>query len=199
MADSNVSLSGMDELIAYIESLGAEGDRIAREAATEAAAQMRDSYLVREVSGKTGVSAAIVRRNARVYRASKKYPGARIAFSSAGIPVENYSYQSRVVDARHNRSQILVDWVTGGQKVAAGFINEQGKRKTPLSTRNEKRKGQKTYTYSEGKMADGKEKMTDAMGPSLAAAYLDLPESEVQRQAEVRLSERVAYLLDTII
>lgn len=191
MPKSNAVLSGMDESIAFIESLGVEGDRIAREAATQAAEQMRDSYIVRTVASKTGVSSAVVRRQARIYRASKKYPGARIAFSSSGIPVTHYRYQSRVVDARHNRSQILVDWVTGGQKVAAGFINEKGKRKTPLSTRNERRKGQKVYSYRKGQM-------TAAMGPSLAAAYLDLPENEVQRQAEVRLSERLSYLLDAI-
>lgn len=191
MSQKNAVLSGMQETINYIETLGAEGDRISRQAATEAAEQMRDSYIVRTVSGKTGIGSSVVRRNARLYRASKKYPGARIAFSSAGIPVSNYRYQSRVVDARHNRSQILVDWVTGGQKVAAGFINEQGKRKSPLSTRNQKRKGQKVYTYRKGQM-------TDAMGPSLAAAYLDLPENEVQRQAETRLAERVSYLLDSL-
>lgn len=192
MADSQVVLSGMDESIAYLETLGAEGDRIGREAATEAAEQMRDSYLVRIISAKTGVASAVIRRNARLYRASKKYKGARIAFSSSGIPVENYRHQSRVVDARHNRSQILVDWVTGGQKVAAGFINERGKRQSPLSTHNQRRKGQKVYTYRKGQM-------TDAMGPSLAAAYLDLPENEVQQQAEIRLAERLSHLLDAVI
>jgi hypothetical protein len=186
-----VIVTGLDETMRQLEALGAKADNVVRQAATEAATDLRDTWLLREVSGKTGISRAFVRRQARVTRASKKYVGARIFFSSAGIPVEEYNHSRRNAGANSSRSQILVDWVTGGQKVAAGFINQHGKRQQPLSTRNEKRKGQKTYTY-------GKGKMTDAMGPSLAAAYLDLPEHEVRRQAEVRLTERLSYYLESV-
>jgi hypothetical protein len=189
---SNVIVSGLDETIKMLDSLGKGADALTRQASTEAANDLRDTWLISEVSGGTGIGRGVIRKNARITRASTKWPGAKIYFSSAGIPVEEYNYSQKAAGINATRSQILVDWVTGGQKVAAGFINQLGKRQTPLSTRNEKRKGAKTYTY-------GKGKMTAAMGPSLATAYLDLPENEVQNQAQVRLNDRLTYLLDEAI
>jgi hypothetical protein len=186
---SNVIVSGLDETIKMLDSLGKGADALTRQASTEAANDLRDTWLISEVSGGTGIGRGVIRKNARITRASTKWPGAKIYFSSAGIPVEEYNYSRKAPGINATRSQILVDWVTGGQKVAAGFINQLGKRQTPLSTRTEKRKGAKTYTY-------GKGKMTAAMGPSLATAYLDLPENEVQNQAQVRLNDRLTYLLD---
>jgi hypothetical protein len=189
MANNNVIVSGLDETISMLDSLGKGADALTRQASTEAANDLRDTWIMSELSGGTGIARGIVRKNARITRASAKWPGAKIYFSSAGIPVEEYRYSRKGAGANTTRSQILVDWVTGGQKVAAGFINQFGKRQMPLSTRNEKRKGGKTYTY-------GKSQMTTAMGPSLATAYLNLPENEVQSQAQARLNDRLTYLLD---
>lgn len=192
MANNNVIVSGLDETINMLDSLGKGADALTRQASTEAANDLRDTWLISTVSGGTGISRGIIRKNARITHASAKWPGAKIYFSSAGIPVEEYNYSQKTAGINATRAQILVDWVTGGKKVAAGFINQYGKRKMPLSTRNEKRKGGKTYS-------NGKGQMTAAMGPSLAAAYLDLPENEVQNQAQVRLNDRLTYLLDEAI
>lgn len=189
MANNNVIVSGLDETINMLDSLGKGADALTRQASTEAANDLRDTWLMSELSGGTGIGRGIIRQNARVARASAKWPGAKIYFSSAGIPVEEYNYTRKAAGINATRSQILVDWVTGGKKVAAGFINQLGKRKMPLSTRNEKRKGGKTYSY-------GKGQMTAAIGPSLATSYLDLPENEVQNQAQARLNDRLTYLLD---
>ncbi len=178
---SNVIVSGLDETIKTLDSLGKGADTLTRQASTEAANDLRDTWLMSELSGGTGVARGVIRKNARIARASAKWPGAKIYFSSAGISVDEYNYSRKSTGVNATRSQILVDWVTGGQKVAAGFINQLGKRKAPLSTRNVKNK------------------MTDAMGPSLAAAYLDLPENEVQNQAQARLNDRLTYLLDEAI
>ncbi|MDO6804784.1 hypothetical protein Q4595_20200, partial [Wenyingzhuangia sp. 1_MG-2023] len=84
------------------------------------------------------------------------------------------------------------NWI-GGSKVAAGFINPKGAGRQPLSTRNSKttRTG-RTYTYRDGIL-------TDAMGPSIATAYLALPKTKVTDEAQVRLAERVTSLLNTLI
>jgi hypothetical protein len=163
-----------------LDSLGKGADALTRQASTEAANDLRDTWLMSELSG-TGVGRGVIRKNARITRASAKWPGAKIYFSSAGISVDEYNYTRKSAGINATRSQVLVDWVTGGKKVAAGFINQLGKRQAPLSTRNVKNK------------------ITDAMGPSLAAAYLDLPENEVQNQAQVRLNDRLTYLLDEAI
>jgi hypothetical protein len=191
---NNIIVSGLNETINMLDSLSKGADQLTRQASTEAANDLRDTWLIGEISGGTGIGRGVIRKNARITRASVKWPGAKIYFSSAGIPVEEYRYSRKGAGANAARSQILVDWITGGQKVAAGFINQFGKRQMPLSTRNEKRKGGKTYTYN--KEEYGQEQMTAAMGPSLATAYLDLPENEVQNQAQVRLNDRLAYLLD---
>lgn len=197
MANNNVIVSGLDETISMLDSLGKGADALTRQASTEAANDLRDTWIISELSGKTGISRGVIRKNARIARASAKWPGAKIYFSSAGIPVEEYNYTRKTAGINATRSQILVDWVTGGKKVAAGFINQYGKRKMPLSTRNEKRKGGKTYSYNKDEY--GQEQRSAAMGPSLATAYLDLPQNEVQNQAQVRLNDRLTYLLDEAI
>ena len=179
MASNNVIVSGLDETINMLDSLGKGADALTRQASTEAANDLRDTWLMSELSGGTGIGRGIIRQNARITRASAKWPGAKIYFSSAGISVDEYNYTRKSVGINATRSQVLVDWVTGGKKVAAGFVNQYGKRKMPLSTRNVKNKS-----------------LSAAMGPSLAAAYLDLPENEVQNQAQVRLNDRLTYLLD---
>lgn len=191
MSDRNVILSGLSESVKTLDQLGAQGDSIANRAASQAAKLVRDNYLVSQLTGATGLDSRLVRDKAVVKRASKKYPAARVNFSSAGIPVREYQFSKRIINARNNRAQIIVKWLGGRTKVAAGFINPGG-RGVPLSTRNEKRRGAKTYRYRNGVL-------TDAMGPSLAAAYQDMPESQVQQQAESYLSERLTFLLDEVL
>lgn len=191
MADRNVQVSGLAESINTLEQLGAQGNSVANRAASQAAQLVRDNYLVPVLAGATGISSAIVRQHTGVKRASNKYPAARVNFSGAGIPVREYQFTRRVVNARNNRAQIIVRWIGGRDKVAAGFINPGG-RGVPLSTRNEKRQGAKTYRYRLGVL-------TEAMGPSLATAYQALPDNDVNRQADAYLSERLSYLLDELI
>tara|TARA_R110002167_G_scaffold188319_1_gene389829 strand:- start:12886 stop:13458 length:573 start_codon:yes stop_codon:yes gene_type:complete len=189
---STATLTGLDSTLALLDQLGKRGDAIARQASTEAANDLRNNWMARQLSSHTGISRTIVQKHMAVKRANQKYLNARINFSGAGILVRDYSYTKRVVSTKDNRAQILVDWV-GGQKVAAGFINPRGRSQVPLSTRNQKTtKTGKTYTYRRGQMVE-------AMGPSLASVYLALPEDAVQRQAQVRLAERVTTLLAAII
>lgn len=219
MANDHVVLEGFDEILKQLDSLGAQGDQITRVAATEAATDLRDTFLIRNIGLKTGLSSGVIRKNTKVYGANKRYPGAHLMFSSSGIPVEEFNYTSRTSGIHATRAQVLIDWVTGGQKVAAGFINQYGKRKAPVATRNErttqdrmssrlyklngkaqykidgiKEKKQltgKNYTYYSGEMKD-------ARGPSLAAAYSDMSKAEVYKEAEARLADRLAYYLEFI-
>lgn len=190
MSNATVTVTGLAEVLSWLDELGREGDAVARNAASNAAQMLRDHYIVHALSGDTGLSSAIVRKYARVKKATPKYETARINFSGSGIPVREYRYRAR--PTRHpTRAQILIDWVGGGEKVAAGFINPLGKA-VPLSARNQRagRNG-KVYTYRKGKLAD-------AMAPSLASAYLALPESEVAEQASNALSAELVKLLDQI-
>lgn len=130
-------------------------------------------------------------RYSYVKKATAKFENARINFSGAGIPVREYRYSMRRIT--DTRAQILVAWVGGGTKVAAGFINPLGKSKMPLSSRSQKAaRGGKVYTYR-------KRKMTEALGPSLATAYLALPENEVAAQASTVLSAELVALLDDLL
>lgn len=219
MANNNVILEGFDETLKQLESLGAQGDKITRVAATEAATDLRDTFLIRNIGSKTGLSSGVIRSNAKVYGANKRYPGAHLMFSGAGIPVEEFDYTSRTSGINATRAQILVDWVTGGQKVAAGFINQYGKRKAPIATRNErttqnrlssrlyKINGKKQYKIDgikEKKQLIGKNytyysgEMKDARGPSLATVYNDMSKSEVYKEAETRLADRLSYYLEFV-
>lgn len=187
------TLTGLDATIAQLDRLGKEGDDIARQASTEAAQSLRDNWLVNAISRQTGISGNVIRRRSYVKKANNKYPAARINFSGAGILVRDYKHSYRVTGGNGTRAQILVSWIGGGTKVAAGFINARGQRQAALATRNSKTtKGGKTYTYNKGKMVD-------ALGPSLATAYLAIPESTVQSQAQARMAERVTALLDAFI
>ncbi|GEM_PF-2837750 len=186
--NTTVTTTGLTEIIRQLDELGRQGDTIARSAASAAARQLRDNYIVQALAGATGISTAIVRKAAAVKKATPKYEAARINFSGSGIPVREYNYRAR--RTRHpTRAQILVDWIGGGEKVAAGFINPLGTG-VPLSTRNQRagRNG-KTYTYRKGKM-------TEALGPSLATAYLALPENEVATRAADALNRELVQLLD---
>lgn len=190
---ASATLTGLDATIDLLERLGKQGDKIAQQASTEAAQQLRDNWLISYVSRQTGISTGVVRRQASIKKASNKYPAARINFSGAGILVRDYKHSYRVTGGNGTRAQILVNWIGGSKKVAAGFINARGQRQAALATRNSKTtKGGKTYTYNKGKMVD-------ALGPSLAAAYLAIPENTVQSQAQARMAERVTALLDAFI
>lgn len=185
-----VALQGMPETRAWLDDLKRRGDVIARRASTEAADGLRTTWLVDQISGQTGISRQRVLGAMALKSANEKYPDARINFSGAGVLVVDYRHQSRIVDARHNRAQIIIDWI-GGKKVAAGFINPRGSGRVPLSTRNVKAGKGRVYVYRDGVIAA-------ARGPSIATAYLALPSDQVEAQAEVRLSERLAFLLDEV-
>jgi len=187
---STVTATGLTEIIRQLDELGKQGDKLAQQASTDAARQLRDTYIVQVLSSDTGVPAAIVRKNAAVKKASDQYPAARINFSGSGIPVRDYTWRAR--PTRHpTRAQILVNWIGGAEKIAAGFVNPLAKG-VPLSTRNQRagRNG-KVYTYRKGQL-------TTAMGPSLATAYLALPENEVAERATVQLNAATVQLLDQL-
>lgn len=220
MANDHVILTGLDETLRQLDELGSKADQITRQAATEAGNDLRDTYLIRTISAKTGLSHGVIRRHSKIHNANRRYNGAHIMFSSAGIPVTEYEFTSRTSGLNATRSQILVDWVTGGQKVAAGFINQYGQRKAPLATRNQrstadrlsdrlyKLNGRAQYKIDglkQKKQLKGKNyeyqvgKMQDARGPSLAAAYQDMSKVEVFREAEIRLAERLTYYLEFVL
>lgn len=187
---SSVKLTGLESALSLLERLGSDGDRIAQQAGTAAARDLRNTWLQQQLTGATGIPVTVVQKAMRVQPANNQYPDARINFSSSGILARQYIHRTRLIDARHNRAQIIVNWI-GGTKVAAGFINPLGRRKQPLSTRNQKTtKNGKTYTYRNGVLAD-------AMGPSIATAYQALPVSDVEQAAQQRLAERVLQLLDS--
>jgi hypothetical protein len=187
MADAAFS-AGFNELVKQLDGLGRQGDVLARKVASSAARWLRDSYVVQALSGSTGLSSAIVRKGAVVKAATVKYPSARINFSSSGILVREFNWRARRTN-HPTRAQILVDWIGGSEKVAAGFVNPRGAG-VPLSTRNQRAaKNGKVYTYRKGKM-------TEAMGPSLAAAYLALPESDVASEAVIALNNELSQALD---
>ncbi|MBL4796732.1 MAG: hypothetical protein JKY50_04925 [Oleispira sp.] len=217
MANDHVIVTGLDEALRRFEALGENVDRMTRVAATEAGNDLRDTFLTRTIGSKTGLSAGVIRRHSKIYPANQRYSGAHIMFSSGGIPVKEYSYTSRTSGVNATRSQIIIDWVTGGQKVAAGFINQYGQRKTPIATRSRrttldrlservyKINGQAQYKIDgikEKKQLYGKVhdydvgKIKDARGPSLATIYKEMSKAEVFREAEIRLAGRLAYYLD---
>ena len=63
MSSSSASLSGMTDVLALLDKLGARGDAIARSAATTAARTLRASYLVDTLSRESGIKHSVVLRN----------------------------------------------------------------------------------------------------------------------------------------
>lgn len=185
----SVQLSGLDAVLNQLDALGKEGDKIAREAATRAATLLRQNFLVGLISEQTGISRSVIMRYTYIKRATPKYEHARINFSGAGVEVGEYRYQIKKLDA--TRAQILVDWL-GGMKVAAGFVNPSSKSKKPLRTRSQKTlKSGKGYTYETA--------LGNALGPSLATAYLAIPSQAIDREAQKFLGEELINMLDDLL
>ena len=208
-----VQTTGLNETLRQLDELGRQGDEIAREAANAAAKTIRADYIVRQLSRDTGVSQAVLLASSRVQKANRKYPYSRINFSSGGIPVNEYGYRLRPIDA--TRAQILIEWVGGREKLAAGFINPKGSKQAALTTRNErvtndrmsirqyrlpgekKRGGKKAtkqlygkrYTYYNGRLGF-------ARGPSMATMFKALPEGSLDNTASQQLAAEVVHLLD---
>lgn len=176
---STVTTTGIGETLSFLESLGKEGDRIAAQAATQTAQSLRANTIAKLISQRTGVPAAAVKEASTVRAAKASDPTASIVFSSSGIPVHMYRYRMKSTRAP-TRAQILVNWVAGGEKLAAGFINPRGKRRAPLSTRY--------------KGAGKPPKPRGALGPSIAAAYRTA-QDEILPEAQQQLENRVIALL----
>ena len=183
-------MSTLDQTIEYLEGLGAAGDKVIQQATSEAAKELRNNDLVRDMAAGTGVDAGALRKRIRLYNATTRNEAtARLVFSGSGIPVSEYSYRARAA-SHATRSQILVQWF-GSEKLAAGFINQKSTRQLPLATMSRKTVGAKTYT-------DGKGKLTDARGPSAAAMWQDMDQTSYEEKAQVRLSAHVAELLEAL-
>ena len=189
MSTQTVSLTGLKETLKQLDELGRQGDQIARDAATKAATLLRQTYLVQAISSGTGIKSKTIMRYSYIKKATAKYENARINFSGSGIPVTEYKYRlKRITDTR---AKIMLEWL-GGEKLAAGFINPKGKKRAPLSTVNRKTKGSKTYTYRQGKMEN-------ALGPSLATIFLDMPQGMIKNEAQTLLSRELTTLLDELL
>ena len=190
---SDVTITGLTSALTLLDTLGKQGDRIARDAATNAARTLRAEYLTQALSSQTGVSVRIVRSRLNVKKATQQYPAARVNFSGAGVLVRDYKYTlQRVSGGGGTRARLIVNWV-GGKKLAAGFANPRGSQRTPLATRNSKTTSRgKTYNYRTGKMVD-------ALGPSMAAAYLAMPQGQVSAAAEKELQAAAFTLIDEVL
>ena len=127
---------------------------------------------VARISTATGISKKTVRASFfRPKRAGFKRSTYFSGASSAGIPINEYRYTMERVGYGRNktRARIRVGWVTGGEKIAAGFINPFGRRRLGLRTRGK----------------DGKRLLTpdtpaEALGPSIAAAFKAMPARPVE-------------------
>lgn len=192
MSKNNIgTVQGLSTLLEQLERLGREGKAGIREAATKAATMVRQQYIVQALSSATGVSVGTIMRYSYVKKATAKYDNARINFSGSAIPVALYRYRPQKT-GRAGRARILVDWVGGGTKVAAGFINPLGNG-IPLSTRNVRRHSLgRLYVYRKGQMAT-------AMGPSVASMYEALPKAEVENESVVTLNSELAAMLDELL
>lgn len=187
---SAVTVTGLNDILNQLNNIGRDGDKVAREAATRAATLLRQNYLVSLIKEQTGLKRSVIMDFSYVKKATPKYAHARINFSGAGIPVLEYRYQTRRLS--DTRAQILVDWL-GGMKVAAGFVNPKGKNKVPLSSRSQRTtKNGKTYIYRNTKPED-------ALAPSLATIYLDIPRQAIERESQDALSEELMALLDDLL
>lgn len=112
--------------------------------------------LVVQIQQLTGIKRKILNANIRVLTMRGKWRSARVAPSSEGIPISDYRYSFQPINNSKIRARILVDWVSGGKKVAAGFVNPLGQQRAPLRTRSAK-----------GKLA----RPEPAIGPSVAAMF----------------------------
>lgn len=122
--------------------------------------------IVQRIASTTGISPKAVRGRLPVKRAGFKRANAFMSPSSYGVPIEEYTYKARRLPGARGRTraQILVNWVGGQTKVAAGFINPSGMREAALRTRTHK-----------GELP----KPESAMGPSVAAAFKAAPKQGI--------------------
>lgn len=119
------------------------------------------------ISGATGVKQKLVRGGLKkTDRASFNRPELTIRTLSHGIPAREYRHSIESSGDNPTRGRIRVAWVTGGGKIAAGFINPFGRRKAPLRTRTHK--GQLPQPQL-------------AYGPSIAAAFTAMPKQAVEK------------------
>lgn len=191
MSNKTVSVTGLEETLTMLDELGKKGDSIARQASSKAATAIRQGFLIRMMSGSTGLSRRTILRYSYTQKATPKYESARVNFSGAGIPATEYRYKMKRTGSSPTRAQILVDWL-GGQKLAAGFINPLGKNKAPLATRSQK-------TLANGKGYTYRKKLGTALAPSLATLYLALPERDVETEAGDVLNNELVKLLDDLL
>lgn len=174
----SIRLSGVQQTRALLQATAREVDRAAINAANRTATQIRRK-IVPEMARPTGVPPKIVRAALRIRRASRSRAVAVLRPSGRGLPVTLYHWKPATRWRDTTRSQLLVAWVDGGWKIAAGFANPRARDYSPdpLSTRNDRRSASQRMRGIGGTNRHGTARVqarsapVEATGPSVAAMW----------------------------
>lgn len=179
----SLTVTGMSAAVARLQRLGGYAATAETVVVNQAAEDVRKGYWL-AAARSVGVADAAALQGAKLYKAGSRSQSARLLFSSAGVPVTRFRrYRAQGVGNNATRARILVGWAGGQWKVAAGFINEYGARRAPLSTR------------LRANIKGGSKVPGAALGPSVAALFKALPDNEVYSAAQAALDDRLERLL----
>lgn len=190
----NLKVQGVEMAKARLAEVGRKIDPVIRGALNTTAARTRTRHYVRPMDKFLGRGQ--VRNGLRIKRARGRLKNARVIPSSSGVPVTQYKRWIFEWIAP-TRARIWV-WGPGGRKLAAGFVNpasaaQQPWRTRSTTTRETKKKGQRTYSYQAGGLRP-------ALGPSVAYWFKLLSNSQnimwtntfLQQEFEKRLRKEIA-------
>lgn len=171
-------ISGLQQARAALAATAREVDRARINACNRTAVKIK-RQLVPELARPTGVAAKIIRRALRIRRASTQRPVAVLRPASRGIPVALYRWKPERRSRAELRSRILVAWVDGGWKLAAGFANPAAAdfQPDPLSSRRDNRSAAQRQRRVRGKNRRGEYRVqhlavpVPAVGPSVASMW----------------------------
>ena len=164
--------NGLDQMDEFLAATEEEIRRAARNAVNQTATAARTRMVDRMRI--TGVNSKLLRSRMRIQRAQSGEALATVIPSSAGVPVTQYTWHAEANPDNTSRARLYVRWVEGGNKLAAGFLNQHASNPRPMSTRS-----------SKGTLAKPKA----ALGPSVAAMFkvlrtrdFDMATSETLRE-----------------
>ena len=180
-----INMSQLALANASLVATGRQIDGALRRAVRATATDIRREMLVEPIMASTGLKRKILndRLMLRFDRGpatknSVEFAGgehsARIVPSAKGIRVTEFKgWRTDAIDK--TRARILVPWVVGGMKVAAGFVNPSGKKQKPIRTRSRK----KALPFAR-----------TALAPSVASMLKALYNDRFIGDASDRLAER---------
>lgn len=185
-----IRLVGAEAAEETLKRIGKKIDPLIRGAVNTTATQVRKQRFNAPL--RAAFPSGFINKGIVIKRANSKRRDARLIPSSSGVNVTQYKKWTYIRIDR-TRARIVV---TGpyGRKLAAGFVNPEGRKRLPLSTRSSKARVLKNpsknrsphikaYVYSHP--------LQEAMGPSLAYWFKVLATSTTIRWTNVFLQQEL--------